>query len=183
MNMEALVTAEWETPRKVVIQKRLEPPHIQHNVSHTRSPVTTMHEVRESVVKDWINAWNSHDTNRILELFAADALMYHPQSARPLTKDGIRGFFSLLFHAYPDIHLESLGELIQGNEVASWELVTGKMTEPFEDPEPGQVIEPAGKSFEIHAAVHLVYNEEKKLERVRIYWNRLLFMKQLGVTP
>jgi steroid delta-isomerase-like uncharacterized protein len=142
-----------------------------------------MHEVSESAVKDWINAWNSHDADRILELFADDALMYHPESTRPLTKDEIRGFFSILFHAYPDIHLESLGELIRGDEVASWELVTGKMTEQFEDPEPGQVIEPTGKSFEIHAAVHLVYNEENKLKHVRIYWNPLLFKKQLGVMP
>jgi steroid delta-isomerase-like uncharacterized protein len=141
-----------------------------------------MHEVPESVVKDWINAWNSHDTNRILELFADDALMYHPESTSPLPKDGIRNFFSILFHAYPDIHLESLGELIQGNEVASWELMTGKITEQFKDPEPGQVIEPTGKRLEIHAAVHLVYNEENKLKHVRIYWNRLLFTKQAGVT-
>jgi steroid delta-isomerase-like uncharacterized protein len=157
--------------------------NIQHNVCYARSPVTTVHEVPDSAVKDWINAWNSHDTNRILELFADDALMYHPESTRPLTKDGIRGFFSILFHAYPDIHLKSLGELVQGNEVASWELVTGKMTESFREPEPGQVIEPTGKSFEIHAAVHLVYDEENKLKHVRIYWNRLFFTKQPSVTP
>jgi steroid delta-isomerase-like uncharacterized protein len=132
-------------------------------------------------VHEWLDAWNSHEIERILNLFSADMVMYQPQNPQPLTKVGVGNYFKGLFTTYPDIHFESDGFLIQGNEVASWEIVTGTMTGEFHDPATGNSIPPTGKSFTIPGAMRLGYNEEGQIKSVRIYWDRALFAQQLGL--
>ncbi len=135
----------------------------------------------DSHVRAWLDAWNSHDLDRILGLFAEDALVHQPQNPAPLTKAGLRTFFTGLFHAYPDIHFAGDGHLIAGNEIASWEIVTGTMTGPFTDPASGQVIPPTGRQFTIPGAMRIQYDDRGKIRSVRIYWDRALFAQQLGL--
>ena len=132
-------------------------------------------------IQRWIDAWNSHDIDRIVELFADDAVIHQPQNPKPLDKDGLQGFFGMLFGTYPDINFELQGSVIEGNEAASWEQVTGTMTGEFTDPSTGNTLEPTGKSFDIPGAMHLSYNDDHELTEVRIYWDRLVFMTQLGL--
>jgi steroid delta-isomerase-like uncharacterized protein len=138
-------------------------------------------EITSAHVHAWLDAWNSHNIDRIKGLFAEDMIMYQPQNPKPLSRDGAVGYFSMLFGTYPDIHFAGDGFLIQGNEVASWEVVTGTMTGPFHDPATGHEIPPTGKSFEIPGAMRLIYNEDGLIKSVRIYWDRQSFSQQLGL--
>lgn len=137
--------------------------------------------IDRSDIQEWLDAWNSHDLDRILSLFAEDAVVHQPQNPVPLDKSGIRTFFSALFRTYPDIHFEGDGFLIDGREAASWEIVTGTMTGAFTDPATGRVIPPTGKSFRIPGAMRIQYDAERKIRAVRIYWDRALFAQQLGL--
>ncbi len=138
-------------------------------------------KIDRSDVQEWLDAWNSHNLDRILDLFAEDAVVHQPQNPAPLDKSGIRTFFGALFGTYPDIHFEGDGFLIDGSEVASWEIVTGTMKGPFTDPGSGRVVQPTGKSFKIPGAMRILYDEKRKIKSVRIYWDRALFAQQLGL--
>lgn len=138
-------------------------------------------EVTEADVRRWIDAWNSHDIDRIVALFTDDVVMHQPQNPDPLDKASLAGFFSMLFTSYPDIHFELQGHTIQGRDVASWERVTGTMTGAFEDPASGRTIEPTHRSFDILGAMHLTYGEHGLIKEVRIYWDRLQLMTQVGL--
>jgi steroid delta-isomerase-like uncharacterized protein len=138
-------------------------------------------EITSADVHRWLDAWNSHELPRILALFSDDVVMHQPQNPRPLDKGGLEAFFAMLFTSYDDIHFELQGHTIQGRDVASWERVTGTMTGAFHDPSTGQTIAPTGKKFDILGAMHLVYGEQRLIREVRIYWDRLLMMQQVGL--
>ena len=146
---------------------------------HGQSSAAT--EITGADVERWIDAWNSHDIDRIVDLFTDDVVMHQPQNPQPLDKAGLSGFFGMLFGSYSDIRFELQGHTIQGRDVASWERVTGTMTGPFRDPGTGKTIEPTGKSFDILGAMHLTYGEGRRIKEVRIYWDRMLLMQQVGL--
>lgn len=135
-------------------------------------------------VDRWLDAWNSHDIDRILALFDEDAVMFQPQNPRPLGKSDVGRFFGVLFTAFPDIRFErSAAPTVDGLHVASWERVTGTMKAEFPDPATGARLAPTGRSFDIPGAMHLVYRPGGRLASVHIYWDRLLFLQQLGLLP
>ncbi len=138
-------------------------------------------EITDADLRRWIEAWNSHDIDRIIDLFTDDVIMHQPQNPQPLDKSGLGTFFGMLFGAYSDIRFELQGHTIQGRDVASWERVTGTMTGPFQDPATGRTIEPTGKPFDILGAMHLTYGDGGKIKEVRIYWDRLQLMQQVGL--
>ena len=132
-------------------------------------------------IQRWLSAWNSHEINKISDLFTEDVIMYQPQNPKPLTKEALLHYFGGLFVSYPDIHFESDGMVIEGLDAASWEIVTGTMLGVFKDPATGNEIQPTGKSFKIPGAMRLVYTEEKLIKEVSIYWDRMLLMTQVGL--
>jgi steroid delta-isomerase-like uncharacterized protein len=146
---------------------------------HGRSLGAT--EITGADVERWIEAWNSHDIDRIVDLFTDDVVMHQPQNPQPLDKAGLSGFFGMLFGSYSDIRFELQGHTIQGRDVASWERVKGTMTGPFRDPVAGRTIEPTGKSFDILGAMHMTYGEDHRIREVRIYWDRMQLMQQVGL--
>lgn len=141
----------------------------------TTTPITADH------VHRWLDAWNSHDIEQIKALFTDDMVMYQPQNPKPLNKENTLNYFAGLFGTYPDIHFASDGFLIQGLEVASWEIVTATMTGPFHDPATGHTIPPTGKAFEILGAMRLKYSPDGLINSVRIYWDRQSLAQQLGL--
>lgn len=138
-------------------------------------------DVTSADVQRWIDAWNSHDLDRITALFTDDVVMHQPQNPTPLDKAALGSFFDGLFKSYADIRFELQGHTIQGRDVASWERVTGTMTGEFHDPATGKAIAPTGKRFDILGAMHLTYGDAGLIREVRIYWDRLLMMKQVGL--
>ncbi|HXW75891.1 MAG TPA: nuclear transport factor 2 family protein, partial [Candidatus Eremiobacteraceae bacterium] len=54
----------------------------------------------------WAAAWNSHDIDTVLKLFAQDVRIDQPENPKPLTYAGARGFFTMIFRAYPDFHID-----------------------------------------------------------------------------
>lgn len=138
--------------------------------------------ISEKEIYNWLDAWNSHVIERILDLFVGDAVVYQPQNPLPLNKQKLSAFFSLLFETYPDIHFKTEGFIIQGNEAASWETVTGTMSNAFHDPATGNIVEATGNFFKIDGAMRIIYDDEKRIKSVRIYWDRLSLNQQLGLT-
>jgi steroid delta-isomerase-like uncharacterized protein len=132
-------------------------------------------------VQRWLDAWNSHNIDTIKMLFADSAVIYQPQNPKPLTKDNLAPFFSMIFKTYPDIHFGKEGFTVDGYEAASWENVTGTMLGSFTDPSTGKTVAPTGKKFQHKGAMHLWYNKDHQITKVEIIWDQLIVLHQLGL--
>jgi hypothetical protein len=85
-------------------------------------------------IRRWTDAWNSHDIDKVAALFSSDVTIYQPENPKPLGSAGLRGFFSMIFTAYPDFHIVVQDALIHGSKAATFEQVTGTWSGPFTDP-------------------------------------------------
>lgn len=132
-------------------------------------------------VRAWLEAGNSHDPQRILDLATDDFVMHQPQNPEPLDAQRLVSFFTMLWAALPDINFASEGITIEGNTAASWERVTATMTGPMTDVATGNVIQSTGKSFDVAAAMRLFYSDDNKLKEAWIFWDRITLYQQLGI--
>ncbi len=72
-----------------------------------------------SFAAEWIEAWNSHDIDRIMSHYSDGIIFYSPVIIRlgvnaegVLTdKNGLKAYFQLGLNAYPDLHFEHLNTL------------------------------------------------------------------------
>jgi steroid delta-isomerase-like uncharacterized protein len=134
-------------------------------------------------IQRWTEAWNSHDIDKVAALFSPDVTIYQPENPRPLGQAGLRGFFSMIFKAYPDFHVEVQDALIDGSKAATFERVTGTWSGPFTDPATGKTTPGNGRKFDHPGVMYIVYKPDHSIREVRIYWDRLTVDQQLGITP
>lgn len=63
---------------------------------------------------EWLNAWNTHDLEAILEHYAEEVVFYSPfiqkinndPSGRIQGKEGLRAYFGKALQVYTDLHFE-----------------------------------------------------------------------------
>jgi steroid delta-isomerase-like uncharacterized protein len=142
----------------------------------TERPVT-----HQDVTRNWANAWNSHDINKVLALFDKQIEIDQPENEKPLDYDGARRFFSMIFKAYPDFHVTVLEAIVDGRRAVSVERVTGTWTGPFVDPNTGKVTPGNGRRFDHPGAMVLLYDAHAKIQHVSVYWDQLTVDRQLGI--
>jgi steroid delta-isomerase-like uncharacterized protein len=136
-----------------------------------------------SDVYDWAAAWNSHDINTVLQLFSKDVSIDQPENSHPLTYSGARGFFTMIFRAYPDFHVSVRQAFVDGQTAVSVEQVTGTWLGPFIDPRTGKRTPPNGKHFDHPGVMILTYDSHHKIRHVSIYWDQLTVDRQLDIKP
>jgi len=134
-------------------------------------------------IQRWTDAWNSHDIDKVTSLFSPDVTIYQPENPKPLDSAGLRGFFSMIFRAYPDFHIVVEDALIDGDKAATFERVTGTWSGPFTDPATGKTTPGNGRAFDHPGVMYIVYNPDHTIKQVRIYWDRLTVDRQLGIKP
>ena len=146
-------------------------------------PARAAEPIGKADIQRWADAWNSHDIDRVEALFSPDVTVYQPENPQPLDKARLRGFFSMIFRAYPDFHVTIQDALIDGSKAATFERVTGTWSGPFTDPASGKTTVGNGRAFDHPGVMYLVYNPNHTIREVRIYWDRLTVDRQLGITP
>jgi ketosteroid isomerase-like protein len=65
-------------------------------------------------VDRWAVAWNSHDIDTVMALFAPDVVIDQPENPKPLHINGVRAFFGMIFKAYPDFHVVVRQAVVEG---------------------------------------------------------------------
>jgi hypothetical protein len=65
-------------------------------------------------VDRWAQAWNSHDIDRVMALFAPTVQIDQPENPKPLDYAGTRAFFGMIFRAYPDFHVQVKQAVVEG---------------------------------------------------------------------
>lgn len=143
----------------------------------SESPIT------HADIDRWEKAWNSHDIDQVMSLFAPNVQIDQPENPKPLDYAGTRGFFSMIFHAYPDFHIEVKQAVVEGLNAVSVEQVTGTWSGPFIDPATGKSTPGNGRSFDHPGAMLIQYAPDHRITHVSIYWDQLTVDRQLGITP
>jgi len=139
--------------------------------------------VTHNDVAVWASAWNSHDINTVLALFANDVQIDQPENPKPLDYAGARKFFSMIFRAYPDFHVTVRQAIVDGQTAVSVEQVTGTWKGPFVNPATGQTTPGNGRQFDHPGAMVITYDSHHKIDHVSIYWDQLTVDRQLGIVP
>ena len=72
--------------------------------------------------QDWVDAWNSHDLERILDHYDDDVILTSPVALKLLNGDGtvqgkaaLRDYFLRGIQAYPNLHFDLI-EVLWGTE-------------------------------------------------------------------
>jgi steroid delta-isomerase-like uncharacterized protein len=134
-------------------------------------------------IQRWADAWNSHNIETVMELFAPDVVINQPANPRPLESAGIRSFFTMIFKAYPDFRVDVTDAIVDGLKGVSVERVTGTWSGPYTDPATGVTTPGNGRKFDHPGAMVLTYRSDHKISRVDIYWDQLTVERQLGIAP
>jgi steroid delta-isomerase-like uncharacterized protein len=137
--------------------------------------------IREFVPR-WLDAWNSHDADRVLELLTEDVEIR--DDSWPKTMHGhrdVREFLEALWRAVPDMTFELLaGPYVIPDEPRAsfhWRgsgTFTGRM-----DP-PG--FAPTGKRWEVDGVDFQEYRDGR-IAKLRVIFDLMTVSRQLGVMP
>ncbi len=81
-----------------------------------RSPV-------QETIDKWIEAWNEHNLDKIMEVYADTAELYdpkikevYPESFTLEGKENIKKYFSIILKVFPEMKIKPLGLWIKGND-------------------------------------------------------------------
>ena len=78
----------------------------------------------ESVIQRQLDAYNAHDLEAILAIYAEDAQQFaHPNQLLASGRDQLRERFTVRF-AEPNLHAKLLNRIVMGNTVIDHELIT-----------------------------------------------------------
>jgi steroid delta-isomerase-like uncharacterized protein len=131
------------------------------------------------VLKRETEAWNAHDADGVAAGYAEDAVLYdvalpEPLHGRAAIRDSVAGYLA----AFPDFHVEDLGEpIVSGNRAAQEWKVTGTND--------GELMgmPPTGKSATTYGCGTVEFGDDGLIHRAGNYWNAAALMQQLGVAP
>lgn len=139
------------------------------------------HPITREDLRRWADAWNSHDIQRVLDLFDPAVVIHQPSNPKPLDFDGARNFFGMIFKAYPDFHVEVTDAVIEELTAVSIERVTGTWLGGFTDPATGKTTAGNGRKFDHPGVMVIKYGPDHRIRSVDIYWDRLVVNQQLGL--
>jgi steroid delta-isomerase-like uncharacterized protein len=133
-------------------------------------------------VEGWLEAWNSHDPDRVLSFLTDDVEVRDDSWPTPMHgHDQVREFVTALWHAVPDMTFELItGPYVIPEEPRAsfhWRgtgTFTGRM-----DP-PG--FAPTGRRWEIDGADFHEYRDGR-ISKLRVVFDLMSVSRQLGVMP
>jgi steroid delta-isomerase-like uncharacterized protein len=125
-----------------------------------------------------IDAWNRHDPDALIGLYAEGATYHSPRFDHPLKGKALADFLKSVLTAFPDVRLEviSRGD-IGGGLVASQLVLHGTHTGPFMDGTP-----PTGRTV-AYPLASFAKIEGDKIRSEHIYLDRQTVAEQLGLKP
>ena len=125
-----------------------------------------------------IDAWNKHDADALVAVYAEGGTYHTPRLAHPLTGKAIGDFAKSVWAAYPDMSLEIISRGDTGEGLVASQLVLhGTHTGPYFDGSP-----PTGRTV----AYPIATFDRVEGDRIRsehVYFDRQTPAEQLGLKP
>jgi steroid delta-isomerase-like uncharacterized protein len=126
------------------------------------------------IAKQYLDAWNAHDADAIVKIFAANGI-YHDPTTGEISGDAIGVNAKRLWSAFPDLSFEivSIAEVGADRVVAEW-IMKGTNTEAFQGlPATGHAISLPG--------VDVIEIGEDGINAVKGYFDTRAVLNQLGL--
>ena len=134
----------------------------------------------ELVEKAWIGCINKKRSNEFLKLHSESVLMYDPTLPEPLSgREALDSWFTGLLKMFPDYHVEKERIFAQGNWVCLESIESGTLKGAIHG-QHGQTVSPTNKNFKIRSCT-VCKVEDGKIKEVRVYYDVLNLMSQLGL--
>jgi steroid delta-isomerase-like uncharacterized protein len=127
-----------------------------------------------------IEALNARDLSLWSQLLAEDYIAEHPGVSIPLSKTRSIGYQQRFVTALPDIHLEVLHVLSEGDHVLIHWTASGTHSERLATVT-GETIPPTRRRVRVSGAL-LTEVRDGKIVRDWSYWDQLSLLAQLGIT-
>jgi steroid delta-isomerase-like uncharacterized protein len=125
-------------------------------------------------------AYNTHDVNRLLAMYADDAEVQVPDQPEPLRgRTAVGRYLQAQFDGVPDVHVELTKVLVDRASFADEGIVTGTNTGSIPQPT-GEPLPATGKALRV-AFAEFVELADSKVRRQRLYWDQMAFLNQLGL--
>jgi steroid delta-isomerase-like uncharacterized protein len=124
-----------------------------------------------------LNAWSSHDVDKVLSLYSDDCTYEDLALGRVNRgKAELKAFVMSTYHWSPDVKFEVKSAFNSGEWAASEWVMAG--THTGTSPQ----MPATGKKFSIHGA-SIVQAHKGKISRQSDYWNLAAFLLQVGLMP
>ncbi len=135
------------------------------------------HTTYGRVLDDWGRYWSAHDLDRLLALFTDDVVFEDvAQGATHHGKDGLRSFGQRVFAGFPDVTFELTSRFATATQGGLEWVMRGTNRGDI----PG--LPATGKQVELRGASIFEF-ADGKIRRYSDYWDRVTFLKQLGLMP
>src|SRR5215467_4129545 len=134
------------------------------------------------VERAWVDLLTGKAVEEFVSLHSEDVVLYDPTLPKPLKGHGeLRGLIEGLYGMFPDYHVTKMRSFGQDEWVCLEAEETGTMKGPIHGPG-GHMVQPTGKSFKIQSSI-VCKTAGNKIREVRIYYDVLGLMGQLGLRP
>jgi steroid delta-isomerase-like uncharacterized protein len=147
----------------------------------TAGEAPTIEWIGEFIAR-WLDAWNSHEVDRVLECLTDDVEIRDDSWPQPMHGHAdVREFLEALWRAVPDMTFELLDGpyLIPGQPRASFRWRgSGTFTGPMSPPG----FAPTGRRWEVDGADFQEYRDGR-ICNLRVAFDMMTVARQLGVMP
>ena len=128
------------------------------------------------VSKRAIDAWNKHNADAFVALYAEGGTYHSPRMGNPLTGKAIGDFAKSVWAAYPDASLEIISRGDAGGGLVATQFVLhGTHTGPYMDGTP-----PTGRTV-AYPIADFVQVEGDKIRSEHVYFDRQTVAEQLAL--
>lgn len=129
------------------------------------------------IAEDNLAAWNRHDPDAIASFFAEDAVLYDEALPEPVRgPGGVREVAAGYLRAFPDLKVESIERVIDGNTMVDCWRVSGTHE--------GELmgVAPTHRRIMSEGCTITHFGEDGKVHDDHMFWNPAKLMEQLGAT-
>jgi steroid delta-isomerase-like uncharacterized protein len=128
-----------------------------------------------------VEAFNRHDPDAFTEVYAEDAVVFDPMQPEPLRGRGaIRKDIVEFLTAFPDVKMEFVSKVSDGERLAAELKLTGTHSGPLATPD-GEIA-PTNRRFEMRTGAFIRANGAGKVVENGRYYDLAGLMEQLGVS-
>ncbi len=128
-----------------------------------------------------VDAFNDHDPDRVVELYATDAVLHDPQHPKPVHgRAEIREVYAEAMRSFSDMRVAIVSRHLDGDRMMYEIRVTGTNDGPV--PAPEGEIPATGRRIDLPMAVFADLSPDGHFQHVRRYYDVAEMTRQLGLT-
>ncbi|MEZ4768961.1 MAG: ester cyclase [Caldilineales bacterium] len=136
-----------------------------------------MSQQTRDLIAQLVEAWNSHDPERVGAWYTEDCYGLDVAVARPqIGREGVQQMFAAYYQAFPDLEITPDEVIVEGDRVALFWTARATHMGPILN------IPGSGRSIEARGVNRLVFSDGKVCETLTI-WDVAGMLRGLGLLP